>query len=96
MRKLSKILVLAGGVALAAGAAATPAAALSFSLFGEPTYCNYYDPYYCPDYGYYGYGAPYGFWRGHRFGGHPFGGHHFAGHSGHFGGHGGHIGGHHR
>lgn len=84
MRTLLKILVLAGGVALAAGAAATPASALGFTLFGAPAYCDEYDPYYCPNYGDYGYSGPYFGWHGNR-----FGAHHFAGHAGHFGGHAG-------
>ena len=89
MRKLARILALAGGVALAAGAA--PASALGFGFgFDSPSYCDSYDPYYCPNYGYFGYEP---FWGGRQFGGHFEGrGGHFAGHGGHFGGHGGHGG----
>ena len=63
MRNLVKSLVLAGGVALAAGAVATPAAAqVRLDLnFGAP---YYYSPYYY-GYGYYGY--PHYYYRHHYY-----------------------------
>ena len=58
MRKFAKILLTAGGLALATGAVATPALSdVRFNLsFGAPYYGPYYyTPYYYAPYGYYGY-----------------------------------------